>query len=296
MKQIQKLATGSLCLLGLAACLGVAAHAGDTEMIVGGAVAPDGKYPWQVRLYDSMEDDKGFCGGSLISDQWVLTAGHCAVVNAEAHENIEARDEVIVGYGSTDRTATTKVESSKVIVNPGYLAHGLAGGTDLALIKLKKPIHDAQWVTLADAANNSKLVPGAKVTVTGWGAIWDPKDADISKLISNFASQAEMTTALNFPVQLHEVDLEVVDPEACKTAGGSKPAETEICTLYEGSTKNACYGDSGGPLVMAADAPRGFVQVGVVSWTVLCGRKQTPNGFARVSAFANWIHQTMNAN
>ena len=39
----------------------------DTEMIVNGIPVPEGKYPWQVRLYSSMEDQKGFCGGSIIA-------------------------------------------------------------------------------------------------------------------------------------------------------------------------------------------------------------------------------------
>src|SRR5687768_11130509 len=82
------------------------ALAEDTEMIVGGTPAPDGKYPWQVRLYSAMDDDKGLCGGSLISDQWVLTAAHCVVQDSSLPENLAAVDHIVVGYGSNDRTAT----------------------------------------------------------------------------------------------------------------------------------------------------------------------------------------------
>ena len=133
----------------------------DTDMIVGGHPADEGKYPWQVRLYSSMDDNVGFCGGSLIGDQWVLTAGHCVLDTSS----------VVVGYGSTDRTKTTKIQSEKITVNPGYLAGKKA---DLALIKLKKPIPNALAISFADAAQDHSLLPaGAKVTVTGWGAIWD---------------------------------------------------------------------------------------------------------------------------
>jgi secreted trypsin-like serine protease len=45
-------------------------------MIVGGQLTQRGQFPWQVAL---SEDGWFFCGGSLISDQWVLTAAHCAV-------------------------------------------------------------------------------------------------------------------------------------------------------------------------------------------------------------------------
>ncbi len=127
----------------------------DTEMIVGGKPAAQGKYPWQVRLYESMDDEIGFCGGSIIAPQWVLTAAHC-LVDTES---------VVVGFGDVDRTKTKKIKSAKVIVNPTYLDGEKA---DLALVKLSEPIDDAPVVALADNTSAQRLLqPGARVTVTG---------------------------------------------------------------------------------------------------------------------------------
>lgn len=42
--------------------------------IVGGSEANKGYYPWQVAIY---YDEDFLCGGSLLSDQHVLTAAHC---------------------------------------------------------------------------------------------------------------------------------------------------------------------------------------------------------------------------
>ena len=39
--------------------------------IVGGYDTERWEYPWQTVI-------GGWCGGSLINDQWILTAGHCA--------------------------------------------------------------------------------------------------------------------------------------------------------------------------------------------------------------------------
>jgi secreted trypsin-like serine protease len=46
----------------------------QANRITGGQPASRGQFPWQVAL---IIDDLYFCGGSLISNLWVLTAAHC---------------------------------------------------------------------------------------------------------------------------------------------------------------------------------------------------------------------------
>ena len=65
------------------------------ERIVGGVGADLHEYPWQVALVSPNGD--GYCGGSIISDQWILTAAHCL-------EGEEAGN-VFVRVGSEDSYA-----------------------------------------------------------------------------------------------------------------------------------------------------------------------------------------------
>lgn len=44
--------------------------------IVGGADASEGAWPWMVSLHNTTYQQH-FCGGSLISSEWVVTAAHC---------------------------------------------------------------------------------------------------------------------------------------------------------------------------------------------------------------------------
>jgi secreted trypsin-like serine protease len=47
----------------------------QANRITGGSPADRGQFPWQVAL---IIDNIYFCGASLISSTWVLTAAHCA--------------------------------------------------------------------------------------------------------------------------------------------------------------------------------------------------------------------------
>ena len=49
------------------------------DRIVGGDEAAENQWPWIVALFI---DDAWFCGGSLISENWVMTAAHCVEVSS----------------------------------------------------------------------------------------------------------------------------------------------------------------------------------------------------------------------
>jgi len=300
MNKARYLGLGSAALL--AAMVGVSGPTSaevSSDFVVGGSPSQEGSWPWQVRLFDDFDPNTGFCGGSLVARQWVLTAAHCVVVGGEVV------DKVVVGYGSVYQHKLKMVGGEKIIVHPNYQTEN---NTDLALIKLSEPVDGGQVIQIAEPSDEAKLLqPGDKLTVTGWGALWD--FAGFEEALYSRSGHQEVNTrallsanALNSPEQLHEVDVELIAFDDCKEAYEAfgeaidtafAIAPTEICVGSPSGGKDSCYGDSGGPLVAKTDDDRGYVQVGVVSWGSQCGNPVLPGIYNRLSQFHDWVSNEM---
>ena len=61
-------------------CPGNQWYTPGSARIYGGVPATPHSWPWIVQVVDSLGDL--VCGGTLISESWVLTAGHCCVDSA----------------------------------------------------------------------------------------------------------------------------------------------------------------------------------------------------------------------
>lgn len=78
--------------------------------IVQGQNATRGQFPYYVFLKINMAQGSAACGGSLISDEWVVTAAHClyGASGAEVHlgaleaKNLEEEGRVILKVSKND--------------------------------------------------------------------------------------------------------------------------------------------------------------------------------------------------
>ncbi len=271
-----------------------AASTSDTDMIVNGKPAEDHKWPWQIRMfYSDAADDKGSCGGSLISKQWVLIAAHCVVVPDNGE--IVHVSKVMVGYGSNQIDHLTKQVSELVIPHADYDPQTHAN--DIALIKLSEPVAFGEGIAAVDLGTPElygKLV-GTKATVTGWGYTYD---IDKFKRINPGVDVDESVLS---PNDLQEVDVPVQDLEKCRanytSIGGLGVPDGQLCAGLKVGGKDSCQGDSGGPLV-AKDptSKKGYRQVGVVSWGVGCAEAKLFGIYTRTDYYLNWIKTTISAN
>lgn len=88
-----------------------------TGRIVGGQAVANGVVPWQVSLRNAANSH--FCGGSIISNRWALSAAHCTIGRAQTSVR------VVVGSNLLNSGGVTHV-SSRIINHPSYNANTIA--------------------------------------------------------------------------------------------------------------------------------------------------------------------------
>ena len=250
-----------LTTLAAAALLSIAAlgTAQPGHAIVNGSAAPEGAYPFMASLQDGT--GFAFCGGSVISSTWVLTAAHCVPDGS-------AKDLFVV-TGRTNLSDTSKgqrIAVSRVVVHPDYDGNA----HDAALLQLSVPT-TSPAIRLAGSADDGLEAAGTPVTVTGWG----DQTPTLGLLSTN---------------QLRYADLKVVDDDECGQTNFGFDAATGVCAAE--LLKDSCQGDSGGPLFATVSGQR--VQIGIVSYGTSCAIPKFPGVYSEVNntAIRGWISRT----
>jgi len=237
--------------------------------IVGGVETTVNEYPWQAGLiYKGSGKISSFCGGSVISSKYIVTAAHCT----EAIEKYSISYEVLLGGHclSSPPSSQMKMAVDKYIQHSNYNSKTM--DNDIALIPLKKSIDfdnsDIRPICLPP--KNAGDFVGDVATVIGWGALKEGK---------------------NGPDCLQEVDVPVITDSKCDNWIGGGLTKNMICAGYEKGKKDSCQGDSGGPLFF--DSGCGYEQLGVVSFGYGCAREKSPGVYVRVTKYIDWIQSKL---
>ncbi|KAK8405268.1 hypothetical protein O3P69_001679 [Scylla paramamosain] len=221
--------------------------------IVGGTEATPHSWPHQVALFiDSMY----FCGGSLISNEWVLTAAHCT----DGARSIE----VVMGAHNIrlEESSQVSVRTTDYFVHEEWNPSTLSN--DVSVIRLPSPVTFNGYINKV-ALPRSDLNVGDTVTPTGWG-----KNSDLAGGITD---------------KLRQVSNKIITVSDCEAVYGSIIDHRIVCTSTTGG-KGTCNGDSGGPL------NKNGKTYGITSFVASAGCESgLPDGFTRIVEFLDWIEK-----
>jgi secreted trypsin-like serine protease len=231
--------------------------------IINGVEATPHEQPWVTALFIS---GGSFCTAALISDQWVLTAAHCA--------DGALYFDVYLGAHNVRITEPERLEirANEKYIHPDWNSATLAG--DLALIKLPAPVDITgdlvRPICLVEPGVTDDFV-GTEAHIAGWG-----KTADGAGGISPTLQKSTVT---------------VISNTECANTYGAIIGDGKICTSFTDTNSGTCNGDSGSAMsYIAADGA--WTQIGVTSFVSSAGcASGNPDGYARLTNYRDWITQ-----
>ncbi|XP_050302337.1 trypsin-1-like [Anthonomus grandis grandis] len=249
--------------------------------IVGGEHAVEAEFPWLVSI---TRRGTHFCGGTLISNRYVMTAAHCLCTGSGNDQISPSSIKVTISqHDLTNKNSNAfQIGIKSLKVHPEYSCNKVKN--DIAILELEKIVAWTESVTPACLPDNYEKAysnfQNEFATVAGWG--WTNEER-------GGGGRATI---------LQKAKVQVIETEKCRTwyksqGKKTKITESQICAGHEQGGVDACWADSGGPLMVHTDSKNQMMVVGVVSTGIGCARPYLPGIYTRVSEFIPWIKASL---
>lgn len=237
-------------------------------LIMGGQVSHVGEHPHFALIgwkQSSSQIDFN-CGGTLISERFVLTAAHCLLYQGQRPN--------VVRLGEHDLSQTHETT---------YIDYGIDFITrrndykfynDIALIRLDRKVEFSARIRPA--------------------CLWNKDEIDVTQAVAvGFGYTDNLGESSKV---MRQVTLDLIDQKSCNDLVTHNRrlkfgvTDTQICAGVLAGGKDTCPGDSGGPLQVSFNSdPCIKYVVGVTSLGKMCGVRNSPGIYTKVSKYLDWI-------
>lgn len=222
--------------------------------IIGGRDISIEEVPYQVSL---MYFGRHICGGSIISNQYILTAAHCTI------DVLNKKDLTVRVGTSVVHFGGEVYDVDEIYINKKFNMNEL--DHDISILKLKKKLEFKAGIQKIQLVDKDISVPSETIAlVTGWGIV---ASGDLAFMLQG-------------------VEVKTMARETCKAfynKAHNAPDIKESMLCAADVNKDSCQGDSGGPLVC------GGKQIGIVSWGFGCANPKYPGVYTNIANIREYV-------
>ena len=219
-------------------------------------------YPYQVSLQISR---RHICGGSILNENYILTAGHCVRIMLYPTSVVRAGLNCSSHEGSVHKIVWVKEHEKYAFAGSG------APLNDIAIAKVDPPFKFGAAISPIPLYNSEVEIEEGQMSVTtGYG------------LTSEGGELSDSLMAVQVPIVNRKRCSEIY-----QHLGFNEIGEGYICVGTDEGGKSACKGDSGGPVVVKGQL------AGIVSYGFGCNTPKVPGVYTNVAHYTKWIADKM---
>ncbi|ODN00707.1 Venom serine protease Bi-VSP [Orchesella cincta] len=244
--------------------------------IIDGTLSKQNAWPWVAAMVTTSNNVRRiYCGASVITTKYLLTAAHCVYLGFNTLT-------VIVGTNNLNDNGALEYQIASKYIHPKF--NPITLEDDIALVELESRI------TFSEKVFPICLTPQVGVPFANKSAIVAGWGRTSTAIIDSYTTMQRQAVISVFSKKECQARYKNVTAIPLKDITDSK-----LCASGSTNNRGSCQGDSGSPLfLLKKGSTDSYLQIGIVSaGNETCANSKYPGIYTRVSRYTKWIQKVL---